>query len=127
MKTLLIITFFCSTILSDTYYYEYGKKIQLTELKETRASNDNNITYYQNSAGQKVGVKNEIITKCKVPNQCNEIFEKYGLTQITNLTSKILLITLKAEDNPFELSQKLFLEKNIEFAHPNFIKKRQKR
>ncbi|HIP59969.1 MAG TPA: hypothetical protein EYH01_06040 [Campylobacterales bacterium] len=127
MKILLLIILFCSTILSDTYYYEYGKKIQLTKLKETRASNDTNITYYQNSSGQKVGVKKEIIVKCKNVSSCQDVFKKYNLNQIENLTSKIILITLKADIDPFELSQKLSLEDDIEFAHPNFIKKRKRR
>jgi hypothetical protein len=114
-------------MLSDTYYYEYGKKVQLTQLKGLRAVSDKNITYYQNSAGQKVGVKNEIIVKCKQTTQCNEIFAKYNLSEIKNLTSKILLIKLKAGVDPFETSQKLSLEEKIEFAHPNFVKKRKRR
>lgn len=127
MKILLLVILFCTTSWSDVYYYEYGKKVQLTKLKEQRVLSDSNITYYQNSSGQKVGVKNEIITKCKQIDQCNKIFEKYNLTKVKNLTSKILLITLEVGIDTFELSQKLSLEENIEFAHPNFIKKRQKR
>ena len=127
MKILLLIILFCATLLSDTYYYEYGKKVQLTKLKETRELNDNNITYYQNSAGQKVGVKKEIIAKCKSLSACEAIFMKYNLTQTENLTSKIILIKLKSDADPFEVSQKLSLEDDIEFAHPNFIKRRKQR
>ncbi len=127
MKILLLIILFCGTLLSDTYYYEYGKKVQLTKLKETRELNDNNITYYQNSAGQKVGVKKEIIAKCKSLSACEAIFMKYNLTQTENLTSKIILIKLKSDADPFEVSQKLSLEDDIEFAHPNFIKRRKQR
>ena len=127
MKILLLTILLYSTIFSDTYYYEYGKKIQLTKLKETRVIDDKNITYYQNSAGQKMGVKNEIIVKCKHTGRCSDIFKKYNLTNIKNLTSKILLIKVEVETDPFELSQKLSLEDNIEFAEPNFIKKRQNR
>lgn len=117
----------CSTLWSETYYYEYGKKVKLTKLKETRVVNDQNISYYQNSAGQNIGVKNAVITKCKQLDQCTALFEKYNLTQIQNLTKKILLIKLDKGVDPFEISQKLALEDKIEFAHPNFIKKRQKR
>ena len=127
MKILLLIILFCTTLLSDTYYYSFGKKVKLTKLKETRVINDQNITYYKNSAGQKLGVKNEILTKCKEKDKCKDIFKKYNLTQIKNLTPNILLITLKNTEDPFELSQKLFLEDMIEFAHPNFIKRKQRR
>ena len=127
LKTILLIILFNTTIFADTYYYEYGKKVTLTELKGIRALNDSNTTYYQNSAGQKVGVKKEIIAKCKNGTSCKDIFKKYNLTQIQNLTSKIILITLNKDQDPFDISQKLYAQENIEFAHPNFVKRRKKR
>lgn len=127
MKTLLSIILLYSTLWSETYYYQYGKKVQLTKLKESRVANDQNISYYQNASGQKIGVKNEILTKCKQVDQCSEIFEKYKLTKIKHLTKKILIITLDKDMDPFDTSQKLSLEEKIEFAHPNFIKRRQRR
>ncbi len=127
LKILLLIILFSTTIWADTYYYEYGKKVKLTELKGVRALNDSNITYYQNSTGQKVGVKKEIIAKCKNGSSCKDIFKKFNLTQIQNLTSKIILITLNKDQDPFEVSQQLYAQEDIEFAHPNFVKKRKKR
>ena len=127
MKTLLLIILFPTTVWGESYYYEYDKKVTLTELKKTKSFNEDNITYYQNSFGHKVGVKKEIIAKCKNDSNCKEIFKKYNLTNIQNLTSKIILITLNKNQDPFEISQKLYFEENIVFAHPNFVKKRKRR
>jgi hypothetical protein len=132
LKILLLVIFFCVHSLADVYYYEYGKKVTLSELKSTRANSlellkGNNIKYYQNSHGQKMGVKNEILTQCQEDINCSNIFSSYDLTEIKNLTSSILLISLKPDQDPFEISQKLSKEKDIIFAHPNFIKKRKRR
>jgi len=113
-------------MVADVFYYSFGEKVKLTELKQLR-DNDKNIKYYQNKSGQKVGVTQEIITKCKKKDACTEIFKKYNLIHITNLTDTILLITLKKDEDPFEISQKLSLEEKIKFAHPNFIKKKKTR
>lgn len=125
LKIFLLIMFFTLTLFADdVYYYEYGKKVQLTKLKENRSSN---VVYYENSAGQKIGVKNQVLVKCESNDKCKKIFDKYNLTEIENLTSSIVLIKLKQNEDPFELSQKLYLEDGISIAHPNFVKKRHKR
>ncbi len=116
--------FLTLTLLADVYYYEYDKKVQLTKLKDSRSSG---IAYYENSAGQKIGVKNQVLVKCKSTDKCKKIFDKYNLKETENLTSSIVLINLKQNEDPFELSQKLYLEDGISIAHPNFVKKRQQR
>ncbi len=126
MKIYLLSIFLYSTLFSDVYYYEYGKKIKLTKIKEQRDVADGTL-YYENSVGQKVGVKNEILVKCNSKIECEKIFIKYSLKGIETLSSNIFLIKLKEIDNLFELSQKLYLEEAITIAHPNFIKKRYKR
>jgi hypothetical protein len=126
MKIFFLIIIFTLPSFANVFYYSHGKKIVLTELKQLR-NLDKNIKYYQNESGQKVGVTQEILTKCKKGYSCKEIFLKYNLSDITNLTSTIILITLKNGEDPFEVSQKLSLEKNIKFAHPNFIKKKKTR
>ncbi len=127
MKSLLSILFLCVALCSESYYYEYGKKVELTKLKEQRVVNDQVIKYYKNSAGQKIGIKDEIIVKCKSNQECKDIFEKYNLTKVENLTQTIALIKLINGENVFVLSQKLYLEDGIITAHPNFIKKRYRR
>jgi hypothetical protein len=111
---------------ADTYYYEYGKKVKLTKLKDQR-SDLKDVEYYKYESGRKVGVKKEVLVKCKNMSACKDIFKEHNLTKYRNLTPSIVLITLNKEDDPFEISQKLYEEEDIEYSHPNFVKKRQKR
>jgi hypothetical protein len=113
-------------MVADVFYYSHGEKVILTELKQLRDANTS-IKYYKNRAGQKIGVTQEILVKCKKGSSCKDIFLKYNLSHITNLTSTIMLITLNKDEDPFEISQKLSLEENIKFAHPNFLKKKKTR
>ncbi len=127
MKFLLLVILFSISLWSESYYYEYGKKVELTKIKEQRVINDQVIEYYKNSAGQKVGVKNEIVVKCSSQQECKNIFKKYNLTEVEYLTKTIALIKLLNGENVFTLSQKLYLEEGITTAHPNFVKKRYRR
>jgi len=126
LKQFLLSIFLYSTLFSDVYYYEYGKKVKLTKLKEQRDVTDGTF-YYKNSAGQKVGVRDEILVKCNSRTECEKTFIKYSFKNTESLSSNIFLIKLKKSDDIFEISQKLYLEKTITIAHPNFIKKRYRR
>ena len=126
-EILILILFFCTFSWSETYYFADEKRVYLNKLKEQRAIDGDIIEYYENQDGQKMGVKKEILIKCKVKKSCQQIFKKYNLENVKAITSSIFLITVKKNDDVFELSQKLYLEDNITISHPNFIKKYQLR
>ena len=133
MKIILLIALFSQAILAEVSYYEYGKKVTLTKVKKSRSVDtktlmlDTNITYYENSNGQKMGVKNEVIAKCKKDKNCDALFKSLSLTDRKNLTKTMVLFRLNKGQDPFGISTKLSEDAKIEFAHPNFIKKRKKR
>ena len=127
MKILTFLIVLFSTLHSETFYYEFGKKVTVTKIKDNRENVKDGISYYKNKIGQKIGVKNEIITKCKKSIDCKTVLKEYDFINIKNLTSKILLITLNENQDPFLISQQLYLDDKIEFAHPNFIKKKTRR
>ncbi len=126
MRILLIIIILNFVIMADSSYYSYGKLLKLTPIKSDR-SIKGDTTYYLNDAGQKIGVKNEIIIKCKDNSQCTKILKQYNFKQIQKLTPKLTILKLHSDQDPFSISRSLHKEENIEFAHPNFIKKRYKR
>lgn len=121
-KICLLIAFMVSTYAND-FYYEYGEKVYVTKVPKQRNLINNSIDYYSTSKGQKVGVTNELIVKCKVNIDCKELLGKYNLTSITNVAGAIFSVKIKPGDNVFNISEELYLDKNIKFAHPNFIKK----
>ena len=113
-------------LCANDFYYEYGKKVEVTKVKGQRSLGDASIEQYTTSSGKKVGIKNEIIVKCKQAD-CVSTLNKYNLTNITNLTDTVFLVKLVNDENIFEIVQKLYLDENIEFANPNFVKTRTKR
>ncbi len=124
-QILLIFIGFSITACASDYYYEYGKKIELTksyEPYEQRALNDNNIEYYTSKSGYKVGVNKEIIVQCKENIDCRSILSKYSLKDISKLSDKLFVVKIHDDENVFEFSQKLYHDNSIKLAQPNFIK-----
>ncbi len=127
--TLILLTFLFFSISANAdnpFYYEYGKRVELKKLSKTSNRNGDAIDYYEDSNGREVGVKNQIIVKCKEGLDCYAIFEKHNLTNIEKLSTNFFLIKLTNED-VFELSQTLYNEEDIEISQPNLVRKLQKR
>ncbi len=128
MRIFLSLFLFTGSLLAqESYYYSFGKKITLTKLPEARSLVEDNITFYENQYGQKVGVKPEVIIGCNDVKACKEILKNYDIVSIEKLSKAIYLLKLPDNSNPFEVSNSLYNEISIKFAHPNFIKERKKR
>ncbi len=120
---IIIFSLLLISLEAKEFYYEYGKKIEVTKLFQKRGLNS--ISFYQTSNGEKVGVKNEIIVKCK-DEVCLKLFKKLNLTDIEKV-GNFYLIKLKKNQNIFKISQKLYEDNSTILAHPNFIKEIKKR
>ena len=125
MKIFLLSIVALLSLHSAEYYYEYDKKVTMVKLHEQRSNTD--VTYYEDMYGNKIGVKNEIILKCKDENRCMKLLKTYDLSNITKLSDTLFLLKLPRDTNIFELSRRLYKEDSIVFAHPNFIKERKRR
>jgi len=119
------ISLLCLSLSAESFYYEYGKKVTVKKISDNRTNSS--ISYYKNSLGKKIGIKNEIIFKCMEGKECLSIVKGYNLTDISNLSNNIYIVKILNGNDIFEISQKLYLEDNIEFANPNFVKKRHRR
>ncbi len=124
IKIGLIITMSLIVGASD-FYYEYGKKVMITKSYESR--DNSGIKYYQNSQGKKIGVDDKIIVKCKIDKSCKENIKKYNIKEIEKLSDTLYLVTIAPKEDIFRLSQELYRDDSIEFAHPNFTKERKRR
>ena len=129
MKKKLIIGLFSLslTVCASDYYYEYGKKIEVTKLYEQRVVKDKNINYYKTQSGHKIGVTNEIIVQCKSNIDCKDVLKNYSLLNISKLSDKLFLVKISDSENVFGLSNILYNNDNIKMAHPNFIKNKKRR
>jgi hypothetical protein len=111
---------------AQSYYYEYGKKITLTKVTPKNHAQQH-IPYYQTPSGEYVGVPQEIILQCNEHISCKEALQHYPIKDLKQLSETLWLIKVADTEDIFKLSQKLYLDKNIKFAHPNFIRSNKKR
>ncbi len=114
------------TACANDYYYEYGKKVGVVKLHESRTINDRNVHYYKIN-GKKVGVTDEIIVQCNDGVDCPQVLEKYHFPKVSTLSEKLFLVKVQNADDVFKLSRRLHDDKDIKLAHPNFVKQRKRR
>lgn len=128
------------SILSISYanesYYKNGELIELKNIYSSKDINDtstnykktdSSIRYYKTPIGNKVGVTNQLLVQCKESINCPKLLNTFNLSNYSKLSDTIFVATIENEDDIFSISRALFESKKVEFAHPNFIKKRRKR
>jgi len=111
---------------ANDFYYENGKKVEVIALYLERTFNDG-LRYYKNSKGHKIGVKNDLLVECIAEVNCTSILKKYEILSIQKLSDSIYLISIDRDKNIFEFAQKLYVDKNISIAQPNFRKEKKRR
>ncbi len=125
MKLLVyLLCFFTSVLNADNFYYAFGKKVEVTKLSQSRGLDKSTITYYQTKNGHKVGVKHDVIIGCNKGDLCLKVLDSYDIKAIEKLSPTLYLLTLPEDSDPFTIANKLYQEKEIKLAHPNFIQKR---
>ena len=125
MKKIWFMVIVVGMIQAQEFYYEFGKKVLVTPLADSRAVDG--VKYYTKEEGKKIGVRDEIILKCKDNISCKESLVKYKFVSIANLSKSLILVKVKDTKDIFKIAQELYNEDNIEFATPNFIKERKTR
>ena len=70
--------------------------------------------------------KNEVLLECIDNVNCKSILKQYNFKNISNLTSKIILIKLDDKD-ALDISNILKQNTNIKYAHPNYIRTKKRR
>jgi len=117
---ILVIVIFAN---SKNFYLNYKQeKVSFSSLE----SNSTSIKYYKNERRDTVGVTNEIliIFDSDTP-LILEIMKKYPLELEKKLDETIYLFSIEDRKNLFSVVSQLNLEKEVKYAEPNFIKKRE--
>ena len=128
MKYFLTLLCTSSILFSSDFYYEYGKKVEVNKLANTKAlsSNDKMNTYSTNT-GKTIKFRNEIIVRCKKNSICNDELEEAGLTNYIQRSSTYFFIKLDNNVDIFSIMQELDEKEDILSAHPNYIVNKVKR
>jgi hypothetical protein len=111
---------------SDIFYYNYGKKEYLYSY-ENLSSDNSNIDYYQNQKGLVVGINNRLLVKFKNNDQIGEILEGFNLLVERQLGKTLFILKVPSKNVTIDIANQLNQNINIEYAQPDFIKKRFKR
>lgn len=123
-----IAAFFFSTYLiaSDMYYYNNNKKVYLTPQESNQSSfqnksapNPHAAQYYKTSSNTIVGISDEILIKTK---DIDAVLYKYDVVLKKRITSDIYLLKVKDSTLTLKISNQMYEDSNILYAHPNFIK-----
>lgn len=130
MKYLIILFLSLTFSFANKFYYEFDKKIEVQIDPLTTKStvqNYNDIQEYKTTEGKTVKFKNQIIVQCKTNSYCEDDFEDLNLINYKKLNKTTYLITLTNTQDIFTLCQKLYEKADIQAAHPNYIRKLNKR
>ena len=131
-KLYLILSFLLGTLCaSDDYFYQKGKKVYITPLESVQlysvseSSSKNNIRYVKTQYNKTLGYYDEILLKTTA--DIETILKNYNLNLTKKLTSTIYLVRVKDKDMILDISNRMYEDKDIQFSHPNFMKKVDKR
>lgn len=111
---------------SDNYYYNNNQKITITPDNSMLRSNTNT-DYYQNNKGIVLGVTDKLIVKLKDDKDLKQILNEFTLTVEKVLSENLYLLKTANKNVTIDISNRLSEKEYIEYAHPDFIKKRMRR
>ena len=120
MKILFFLLFIFSCLFGDVYYINDNKKVYLKEDLNLSKNNDE-VRWFRDKNNLLYGVKNEIIFVLKKAEDKNNVLNRYSLILKENISDKILLV--KTNLDVFEISNQLYNDDAVLYAHPNFITK----
>ena len=130
-KIILLLLFLIFANASDNFYYQNDKKNELTPIKTIqklqKKDSNQTIDYYKKDNGQIVGVTQEIIIKLKDKKAFKSIIKKYAISFKQKLTNTLYVVETNSTKNTLYITNLLYNDANIIYAHPNFIKRIDKR
>jgi len=129
MKKILILS---SLLLfanaTDNFYYQKDKKVFLTPIKSTQfrtfqKTNSTQIDYYKTEKDHTVGISKEFIVKIKEEKALENLLKKYSIVLNKRLAKNLYLMEVNGTQETLDVSNQLYYDVNVTYAHPNFIKK----
>lgn len=127
MKYLLILISLNFSLLANSFYFEFDKKVEIVPKISTKALNNDEIQEYTTTDGKTIRFKNEILVECNENSDCTDDFEELNIESFNKISHRFFLIKLNSNQDIFEYCQKLYNKEDIKSAHPNYLKERKKR
>jgi len=119
----IIISILQLSSASDNFYYQNNKKVYLTPYNSSLRSNPT-INYYQNEKGIVLGITDKLIVKTKDDISIDNLLTKFNLSIEKNLGKNLYVLKAADKNLTIDIANQLNQDDNIEYAQPDFIKKR---
>lgn len=120
---ILLVSLLSLAVASDVYYYKSGVKTTLYPLSQS-SRGVTNIDYYENEQGRVLGVSNRIIVKMQSDTNLQNYLLEYNLTLKSSFGNSLYLLQTSDKNITIKIANLLNEKADIEYAHPDFFKKR---
>ena len=107
--------------MAKDYFYKDDKKIVI---EKVGMSNIKNIEYYKTEEGIFLGISDKIIVKMKDIDFLEKYIQKYNISMQKKISKNLYLIQVKDRSKTLHVANELHEEEDVEYAQPDFIKKR---
>jgi len=121
---LLFITMF---LYSEDYFYEFGKKVELTPVMDTRGDIAKDIHIYKTRDGKTIKFKHEIMIKFKDGVDKDSFFKKFDIKNYKQLTKNVYLVKPSSKEDVVSLAKNMYESNMVVYAIPNKINSYKKR
>jgi hypothetical protein len=89
--------------------------------------NGGRLLFHQNAIGNLTGITTQIILKISDESQIGLYAMEFNLSIEKKLTSTLYLVKVADKSLTLEVADKLSRKEGVVYAHPDFIKRREKR
>lgn len=117
---MVFIQFGCA---NDNYYYNNNKKTTLTK-SSSMSRNASGIDYYQNDNGTDLGVTDKLIVKLKDVKNLKNYLVEFNLIEEKKMMENLYLLKASSKKFTIDIANRLNEKDDVEYSHPDFIKKR---
>jgi len=124
MKKFILITSIIGTIYAqESFFYSLDSKKEILTPVQNISRDIPNVRYFKTKDDVILGVSNKIIVKTKQGFDITKLEQKYSFKTLKKISKDMYLIEVK--DNSLTLDTANSIDENdeIEFAHPDFIRK----
>jgi len=118
---------------NDNFYYQKDKKVFLTPIKISEkfqkldVETTDKIIYYTTQEGHTIGINKEFIVKLKEDIPIQNLLDKYAILMKKKLAKNLYLLQVTNTEETLSITNQIYMERDVVYAHPNFIKKMQQR
>ena len=129
--TIILIILIQLALAQDNYYYKNNQKQSLTPINVVNTKSlskvKSTMDYYENENGIVLGVSDKLILKLNNEDNLQVYLDEFNITLKKILSKNLYLLKVEDKKSTIDISNRLRQKDDVEYAHPDFTKKRVRR